>query len=132
MKKEDKKKSETVDFLLAASPVEIKEQKETDYFELFKDFPKLPLDELFVEPIREEANRRINKSGVRLHSQDNLKRAVFSVLELCAEKYMMEQIIARDREKIIQLEERQKKMNETLKNLLKRMEDFALKIHIEK
>jgi len=104
-----------------------------DYFEHWRDCPALDIrNELLTNMFKDFANKKINSCGQKLHTQDTVKRSNYAVLELCAEKYFLEMIIERNRTKIKQLEEKQKKMNEELREMLKRMEDFALKAHIEK
>ena len=109
-----------------------KKEPSVDYFAGWNP-PQLPIDTmLWQDMFKQMANERILLARKSIRMTDSLYQAIYAVLELCAEKYMLEQIIENNNDKIRQLEEKQRKMNETLRQLLKRAQNISLKTKIEK
>ena len=103
-----------------------------DYFSGWNP-PPLPIDTmLWQDMFKQMANERITLAQKSIRMTDSLYQASYAVLELCAENYMLEQIIEHNRDRISQLEEKQRKLNETLRQLLKRAQNISLKAEIER
>lgn len=107
-----------------------------DYYSLIEgvDLPPLPLEgiQLFEDSFKQEINNRIRRFTKNTGIIDTVAQGAYVMLELCAEKHFLSQIIERDRAKIKQLESRQKRILAALQNLLKHIQDVSFKANLEK
>lgn len=128
------KVSKNPDWVQAGNTADEKKKKVpyVDYFSGWNP-PPLPIDTmLWQDMFKQMANERITLAQKSIRMTDSLYQASYAVLELCAENYMLEQIIEHNRDRISQLEEKQRKLNETLRQLLKRAQNISLKAEIER
>ena len=132
MKKETKKQNKEND----VRAEEKAPQKMDDYYSLVEGIklPKLPLEErsMYEDYYKKEVNRRIRNFTRMTGISDTVVQGAYVMLELCAEREILYEIIKKDRNKIKQLEAKQKEINWRLQKLLDHLKKESLKAEVEK